>query len=248
MAKVLEQIKVTVTIRSARDTFREQMCEALIEWIGDISGCAVGSDAYILRNTVCEEFLKPWRVGGSTAANRDIGQRGIDDHEHEDNDKLRRRYRTFMQPFAAAGLTGAGGQAAGVIRVEIDNEGDDDEDDDDAEDENNEIDEEEEEDNFDDEMEDVDDGGEGMEIEVQDLQNAADAAVATRNPHDVADEVREADMDVDLMDENEDVAEALEATLAGYASPPPPPPHHGREGSAAADDDGRSRREQSVIT
>ncbi|KAI7510502.1 hypothetical protein KC347_g4270 [Hortaea werneckii] len=248
MAKVLEQIKVTVTIRSARDTFREQMCEALIDWIGDISGCAVGPDPYILRNTVCEEFLKPWRIGGSTAANRDIGQRGIDDHEHEDNDKLRRRYRTFMQPFAAAGLTGAGGQAAGVIRVEIDNEGDDDEDDDDdAEDENNEIDEEEE-DNFDDEMEDADDGAEGMEIEVQDLQNAADVAMATRNPHDVADEAVEADMDVDLMDENEDVAEALEATLAGYASPPPPPPHHGREGSAAADDDGRSRREQSVIT
>ncbi|CAK4032162.1 related to N-end rule pathway, recognition component UBR1 [Lecanosticta acicola] len=86
MAEVIEQLKVTVTIRSARDTFREQMCATIIDWISDISGCAVGDEPYLLRNVVCEELLNPWRTG-SQATNKDIGQAGIDDHETEDNDK-----------------------------------------------------------------------------------------------------------------------------------------------------------------
>lgn len=84
MAKIIEEIKLTVTIRSARDTFREQMAGALIEWISDIAGCSVGSDNSVLRRTVCEELLKPWRVG-SEATNRSIGKNGLDDHEMEDN-------------------------------------------------------------------------------------------------------------------------------------------------------------------
>ncbi|GJC91857.1 ubiquitin-protein ligase e3 component [Colletotrichum higginsianum] len=61
MAAKLEHIKVTVTIRSSRDTFREQMCGAMIEWLGDIAGCSVGSDHAVLRNIVCQEMMKPWR-------------------------------------------------------------------------------------------------------------------------------------------------------------------------------------------
>ena len=83
MAKIIEEIKLTVTIRSARDTFREQMGSALIEWISDIAGCSVGHDHQILRRTVCEELLKPWRVG-SEASNQSIGKNGLDDHEMED--------------------------------------------------------------------------------------------------------------------------------------------------------------------
>ncbi|PQE31926.1 E3 ubiquitin- ligase ubr1 protein [Rutstroemia sp. NJR-2017a WRK4] len=41
VSRIIEQIKVTVTIRSARDTFREQMCGTMIEWLSDISGCSV---------------------------------------------------------------------------------------------------------------------------------------------------------------------------------------------------------------
>lgn len=80
IAKVIEAIKITVTIRASRDTFREQMCGDLIEWLLDISGCSVGEDHEILRLTICKEMLKTWRQG-STATNASIGRHGIDDHE-----------------------------------------------------------------------------------------------------------------------------------------------------------------------
>jgi E3 ubiquitin-protein ligase UBR1 len=82
-AKVIEQPKLTVTIRSARDTFREQMCATIIEWIADIAGCSVGPDHNLLRDTICEQFLRPWRVG-SEAHHLEVGKDGLDDHEVED--------------------------------------------------------------------------------------------------------------------------------------------------------------------
>ncbi|KAI1004495.1 E3 ubiquitin-protein ligase [Podosphaera aphanis] len=88
ISEVIEQIKVTVTIRSARDTFREQMCGTIIEWLSDISGCSVGSDHDILRRVICEEMLKPWSTG-SQASNANIGKKGIDDHEKEDPNEYR---------------------------------------------------------------------------------------------------------------------------------------------------------------
>ena len=96
MAQILERIKITVTVRSSRDTFREQMCETIIDWLSDIGGCAVGDDPYLLRNVVCEELLRPWRLG-SAASNKEIGQEGIDDHEIEDTEKMRRRYATLFR-------------------------------------------------------------------------------------------------------------------------------------------------------
>jgi E3 ubiquitin-protein ligase UBR1 len=83
MAKIIEQPKLTVTVRSSRDTFREAMCETIIEWILDIAGCSVGPDKDILRSTICEEFLSAWRVG-SAAHHKVIGKDGIDDHEIEE--------------------------------------------------------------------------------------------------------------------------------------------------------------------
>ncbi|KAF1963446.1 hypothetical protein CC80DRAFT_486832 [Byssothecium circinans] len=85
MAKIIEDIKLTVTIRSARDTFREQMGGAIVEWISDIAGCSVGEDSQLLRRIVCEELLKPWRVG-SEASNLGIGKNGLHDHEMEDRE------------------------------------------------------------------------------------------------------------------------------------------------------------------
>lgn len=80
MAKIMEAIRITVTIRSSRDTFREQMCGAMVEWLADISGCAVAADNHILRRTVCEELMKPWQQG--SPATHTMGL--IDDEEEDD--------------------------------------------------------------------------------------------------------------------------------------------------------------------
>lgn len=96
VSQIIEQIKVTVTIRSARDTFREQMCGTIVEWLSDIAGCSVGSDHDILRRVICEEMLKPWSTG-SHATNVDIGMNGIDDHEKEDFDDLREIRRGLLE-------------------------------------------------------------------------------------------------------------------------------------------------------
>jgi E3 ubiquitin-protein ligase UBR1 len=87
-SKIIEQIKMTVTVRSSRDTFREQMCGTIIEWLGDIAGCRVGNDGNLLRQVVCEQFLKPW-IRGSSASNAVVGKGGIDDLEKNEPNGLR---------------------------------------------------------------------------------------------------------------------------------------------------------------
>lgn len=82
MSRIMEAIRITVTIRSARDTFREQMCGAMVEWLSDVSGCAAGHDNHILRRTVCEELMKPWRKG--SLATHTMGL--IDDEEEDDQE------------------------------------------------------------------------------------------------------------------------------------------------------------------
>lgn len=76
VAEILERIRVTVTIRSSRDTFREQMCGGIVEWLLDIAGCSVGNDNFITRQLVCEELLKPWSKG-SPATHAEVSN--IDD-------------------------------------------------------------------------------------------------------------------------------------------------------------------------
>lgn len=78
MANKLEQIRLTMTVRSSRDTFREQMCATMVDWLSDIAGCSVGNDNTLLRDIVCQELLKPWREG-SSAAHASVGRAGIDD-------------------------------------------------------------------------------------------------------------------------------------------------------------------------
>ncbi|KAJ5485228.1 hypothetical protein N7539_005216 [Penicillium diatomitis] len=84
VSKIIEEIKVTVSVRSARDTFREQMCGAIVEWLADIAGCSILDDNEIFRQIICEELLSPWRKG-SGAYNADIGMKGIDDHQETEN-------------------------------------------------------------------------------------------------------------------------------------------------------------------
>ncbi|KZM18370.1 RING-type E3 ubiquitin transferase [Ascochyta rabiei] len=97
MAKIIEEIKLTVTIRSARDTFREMMGGAIVDWISDIAGCSAGDDHQVLRRTVCEEMLKPWRIG-SAASNESIGKDGLDDHELEDRENEEMSFFRGLMP------------------------------------------------------------------------------------------------------------------------------------------------------
>lgn len=82
-AKIIEQPKLSVSVRSARDIVREEMCGTIVSWLGDIAGCKVGTDTQILRRTICEEFMAPWTVG-SSAHYKLVGQDGLYDHDRED--------------------------------------------------------------------------------------------------------------------------------------------------------------------
>ncbi|KAI9743926.1 MAG: hypothetical protein M1818_002660 [Claussenomyces sp. TS43310] len=130
VSKVIEQIKVTVTIRSARDTFREQMCGTIIEWLGDISGCSVGDDHNALRRIVCEEMLKSWRTG-SEASNAVVGKDGIDDQELDDRVSSR---NTFYRQAALLRAATAAAEAASDME-DSDEDEDEDRDDDEVDDE-----------------------------------------------------------------------------------------------------------------
>ncbi|KAF2101464.1 hypothetical protein NA57DRAFT_33741 [Rhizodiscina lignyota] len=87
-AKDIERTKYSTTIRSSRDTFREDMCATIIEWLADLSGCAVGPDTHVLRNAICEEMLTPWRVG-SHAHQKEIAKDGMFDEEELQTADLR---------------------------------------------------------------------------------------------------------------------------------------------------------------
>ena len=100
IAKIIEDIKITVTIRSARDTFREEMCGTIISWLKDISGCSVRDHLHILRNVICEEMLKSWRTG-SPATNRTVGAE-IDDHAVESEEEA--AFPIFFRATAERGL------------------------------------------------------------------------------------------------------------------------------------------------
>lgn len=160
VARVIEQIKVTVSIRSARDTFREQMCGTIIEWLGDISGCSVGDDNNILRHVVCEEMLKAWRTG-SEASNAEIGKNGIDDQELDDRQK--ERDTMMLRHIGILRLA-----AVGPANDRADG-GDEDDDDDD-----------------DDEDEDIDEYEEGEEVDSDEMQTIMDVMLVDtrRAPQD----------------------------------------------------------------
>lgn len=92
MAKIIEEIKITVTIRSSRDTFREQMCGTIIDWLADVAGCSIAGDSHILRRIICEEMLQLWHMG-SDAWNAAVGKEDLDDHGNEEEREFRKRTR-----------------------------------------------------------------------------------------------------------------------------------------------------------
>ena len=194
VAKIIEQIKITVTIRSSRDTFREQMCGTIIEWLEDIAGCSVGEDHDILRYTICEELLKIWRTG-SVACNKWVGMSGLDDHEIVESASLSEAVAS------SAARRGVVPERFGVPNLESDsdaltNDMDNDDGDEDGESQAHD--------------EDLD-----LETEQMDLDVIAAEVDAGHN---------DTDHDMRTPGELEDDTEVSEATYAGYPPPPPPPP------------------------
>ncbi|RDA93084.1 hypothetical protein CP533_4078 [Ophiocordyceps camponoti-saundersi (nom. inval.)] len=230
MARMMEAIRVTVTIRSARDTFREQMCGTLVEWLSDISGCSVGHDNHILRQTVCEQVMLPWRQGSSA-----IHTLGVIDDEEEDEQSLSSTTRQYgLNARFLLALQAVAGNRADLEIAIGGGDDDDDDDDDDEEDDDEEEDEEEEEDIGEgDGEEDGDEDDEAIEdadMDDGDVENrSASSSVAGRG--------QDEDEDVMMVDARGEVAdlgmnwsqpdqalEEDEATMAGYPPPPPPPP------------------------
>lgn len=204
-SKKIEEIKVTVTIRSSRDTFREQMCGTIIEWLSDIAGCSVGSDHSILRRTVCEEMLKSWNFG-SSASNREVGLHGIDDHAKDEDELADHRAILFARRREAL-------RQARLAAAEAENPSDDDEPEDLSDPEDDDDDEDEDEGAVDD-----DDDDQGIEAFDPNPQWERDRAVHGRR--DVTDD----DGDIDMIEASQSALEEDEASMAGYPPPPPPPP------------------------
>lgn len=212
VSEVIEQIKVTVTVRSARDTFREQMCGTIIEWLSDIAGCSVGSDHSILRQVVCEEMLKPWSLG-SEGTNRDVGMKGIDDHEIEERVDFRQAMLNQQARIIRAAAIAANAESDSDDSDDgASNPEDPDDDDDDAvfEIEGGVVD-----------LDDADESefGDGpatmMEYVVQ---------IPTAPPAGTQRTDADGDVDMEQNDRENSPMEVSEATMAGYPPPPPPPP------------------------
>lgn len=202
VSKIIEQIKVTATIRSARDTFREQMCGTIVEWLSDIAGCSVGPDHDILRQVVCEEMLKPWSTG-SEASNSDVGMKGIDDHEINEHNDFRRLLISQQQDIlrqTAEAITG----------------NDEDTDNEDTDDESPDIEV---------EIELMEDEG-SISSDGEDEDDAFDTRLmGTGADRFQAQPDTDTDGDIDMtQNEDEDPLEIQEAVLAGWPPPPPPPP------------------------
>ncbi|PGH06925.1 hypothetical protein AJ79_06398 [Helicocarpus griseus UAMH5409] len=274
VSNIIEQIKVTVTVRSARDTYREQMCGTIIEWLADISQCSVGKDSSLLRETVCDQMIQPWRVG-SSASNADIGKKGIYDNERED------RERELTLAFAMA-PHGPFIEIAAADDVIDDDDEDamEEEGDEDFEDEGEEEGEDGGEDEEGEEGEEGEDEEEGEEahnhtdelslaerldagdfdarsiaegLAVLERQNQAaferhNQARLEQQNQTATGSVRVDPANIDVEMTTEDDLEADEATLAGYPPPPPPPPQQNNQGSAATMAPAGPEREGNIAT
>ncbi|KAI1493158.1 hypothetical protein F5X96DRAFT_689381 [Biscogniauxia mediterranea] len=195
-ATVLEHIKITVTIRSSRDTFREQMCGTMIEWLNDIAGCTVGTDSNILRMVVCEELLKPWRKG-SPGTHAVPGKDGLEDEAKLEHDPLETHPAIVIH---RARILAENGNTA-ILAGFLDSDGDDEDEDEDDTDGNNRT-------PSSGEDDDDDDGEDDEDVMMVDARQAGTGDVNVP----------------DWIGPSVASLEEEEATMAGYPPPPPPPP------------------------
>ena len=101
-AEVIASIELAVTVRSARDVFREQVCYLLCDWMKDIvSGHykffdCVDNGGCIIRDIICEELCREWALKPAVAALSTRYRRksivdddtdGTDDDDDDDEDE-----------------------------------------------------------------------------------------------------------------------------------------------------------------
>lgn len=84
ISRVIEQIKLAVTIRSSRDVFREEMCATIVSWLTDIAGCTILGNGQLFRETICRQFCLPWKIG-SSASNAGLGWQPYDEENQSEN-------------------------------------------------------------------------------------------------------------------------------------------------------------------
>ncbi|KAK7204619.1 hypothetical protein BZA70DRAFT_279603 [Myxozyma melibiosi] len=82
-----ESIALAGSIRSMRDTFREDMCGTMLDFLKDISMSSLEGHDFVLRDAVCEALCQPWRVG-STATRIHQTLYPIADHLEDSDDDL----------------------------------------------------------------------------------------------------------------------------------------------------------------
>ncbi|PHH63817.1 hypothetical protein CDD81_5474 [Ophiocordyceps australis] len=229
MAKIMEAIRVTVTIRAARDTFREQMCGTLVEWLSDISGCTAGHDSHILRQTVCEQAMRPWRQGS-----RATHTLGLIDDEEEDEQSMSSSTLHGVNAHFILALQ----RAAGTTNVEIAIEtgavmtGDDEDGDEEEEEEIDEVEQDDDEVEVDDDA-DMDDGEDGNH------SVSSSAAVLDEDQDVMMVDARGDVTDLGMnWSQSDQALEEDEATMAGYPRPPPPPPPPAQTRGAGRERDG----------
>ncbi|KAK9322683.1 hypothetical protein V1517DRAFT_123131 [Lipomyces orientalis] len=63
--EIIDRIQLAVSIRSTRDTFREDMCGTMLEWLTDIATSPLVGHHFVLRDLICESLCQPWRVGST---------------------------------------------------------------------------------------------------------------------------------------------------------------------------------------
>ncbi|CAG8595325.1 6037_t:CDS:2, partial [Acaulospora morrowiae] len=61
ISREISSIGLAVTVRSARDTFREGMCGLFIDWLKDLVKGKIRSNGTLLGDIVCEELCKEWK-------------------------------------------------------------------------------------------------------------------------------------------------------------------------------------------
>ncbi|RHZ54062.1 hypothetical protein Glove_431g29 [Diversispora epigaea] len=80
IARTISSIGLAVTVRSARDTFREGMCGLFIDWLKDLAGGKIGRNSTILRDIICEElckeFSKEWKKRPTKSSKNNIRDSG----------------------------------------------------------------------------------------------------------------------------------------------------------------------------
>ncbi|KAK9467241.1 hypothetical protein V1512DRAFT_152636 [Lipomyces arxii] len=62
---IIESIQLAASIRSMRDTFREEMCGTLLYFLNDLASSSLVGHHFVLRDLICETLCQPWRVGSS---------------------------------------------------------------------------------------------------------------------------------------------------------------------------------------